>query len=264
MFAAADGTKIHMQPVTNYNRDGYAHVILFIMFMLLGAFLFMNLFVGVIIERFNQIREEMQENEGRAKIFMTPEQEQWSMTQQFIMGKVKPKRALKPKNEAAFRIAIDPMLDKFIMACIMLNSVVMGMVFYGMSEEYETMIVALNYTFAAIFTLECAVKLAAFGWAQYIRDGWNKFDFVIVIGTLVGIILKLGAKIEIGPVALVVRMVRMGRMFRLFNSLKTLKLAFNPRPHQAAATQPLLQGGGEAKQQQDGAEGPGFLQRVRV
>jgi voltage-dependent calcium channel L type alpha-1D len=88
------------------------------------------------------------------------------------------------------------------------------------------MIDCLNYVFAFIFTVECVLKNVAMGWSQYIADAWNKFDFVIVIGTLIGIILAFQG-VEIGPVALIVRMVRMGRMFRLFNSAKTLKKLFN-------------------------------------
>merc|ERR1719453_1991701 len=89
------------------------------------------------------------------------------------------------------------------------------------------MLVVLNFIFAIIFTFEFLIKWAAIGWTQYIRDGWNQFDFVIVVGTLLGIVLKYAAKIEIGPVALIVRMVRMGRIFRLVNSAKTLKKLFN-------------------------------------
>ena len=226
MYAAVDATAIHMQPIRAYDKR-YSQVILYIAFMLLGAFLFMNLFVGVIIERFNQIRDEMQATEGRSKIFMSEEQEAWSKTQTFILEKVIPKRKLKPKNEAAFAIVVNPKLDQFIMACIMLNSLVMGLRFFGASEGYLTMMAVINIIFAIIFTLEMFVKLAGLGWDQYWRDGWNKFDFVIVLGTFIGIVLHYGLHIEVGPVALIVRMVRMGRILRLINSAKTLKKLFN-------------------------------------
>merc|ERR1719502_372185 len=65
------------------------------------------------------------------------------------------------------------------------------------------------------------------GWWAYIGEGWNQFDFVIVIGTLFGIILRYAANVEVGSVASIVRMFRMGRIFRLFNSAKTLKQLFN-------------------------------------
>merc|ERR1712054_177766 len=110
------------------------------------------------------------------------------------------------------------------MLCILLNSVVMGMSFFGQSQGYEAMLDALNYVFAAIFTFEFIIKVIAIGWTQYIRDGWNRFDFAIVVGTLLGIILEAWLKLQIGTVALVIRMVR---MFRMFNSAKTLKMLFN-------------------------------------
>merc|ERR1719502_1300596 len=65
------------------------------------------------------------------------------------------------------------------------------------------------------------------GWWAYIGEGWNQFDFVIVIGTLFGIILRYAANVEVGSVASIVRMFRMGRIFRLFHSFRTLKQLFN-------------------------------------
>merc|ERR1719181_2368355 len=223
MFAAVDSTSIHMQPLKN---NGPHHWWLFFLFMMLGAFLFMNLFVGVIIERFNQIRDEMQESEGRTKGFMTAEQEDWSNTQTFILERVKPVKKITPKHDAAYAIVSHPFFDKFIMGCILLNSMVMGFNHFGADAAFLDTIKALNFVFAFIFTVECVLKNVGMGWSQYIADAWNKFDFVIVIGTLIGIILAFQG-VEIGPVALIVRMVRMGRMFRLFNSAKTLKKLFN-------------------------------------
>lgn len=52
MYAAVDATEENMQPI----RD--AHVIrvwFFMLFMLVGSYLVMNLFVGVIIDNFNKV-----------------------------------------------------------------------------------------------------------------------------------------------------------------------------------------------------------------
>merc|ERR1719240_835168 len=108
-----------------------------------------------------------------------------------------------------------------------LNSVVMGMQYFGHDEGYGLFLDVLNYIFAFIFTVEFLVKWCAIGWKQYCLDGWNRFDFVIVVGTLLGILIEAVFKIQIGPVAMIVRMIRMGRIFRLVNSAKTLKQLFN-------------------------------------
>mgnify|MGYP002840354894 CR=1 FL=1 len=55
MFAAVDSTSIHMQPLKN---NGLHHWWLFFLFMMLGAFLFMNLFVGVIVTAYNEVQAD--------------------------------------------------------------------------------------------------------------------------------------------------------------------------------------------------------------
>lgn len=46
----------------------------------------------------------------------------------------------------------------------------------------------INYIFAGIFTLEAVLKLIGCG-TLYFKDGWNIFDFCIVIGTLISIMI---------------------------------------------------------------------------
>jgi len=47
----------------------------------------------------------------------------------------------------------------------------------------------LNLVFTAIFTVEAALKLAAFG-SQYWKSSWNKFDFFVVGASLIDIALS--------------------------------------------------------------------------
>ncbi|XP_076315412.1 voltage-dependent L-type calcium channel subunit alpha-1S-like [Tachypleus tridentatus] len=50
------------------------------------------------------------------------------------------------------------------------------------------MVLTLHYTnavFTAFFTVECVLKLSAFGIRNYFRDSWNTFDFITVVGSVV-------------------------------------------------------------------------------
>jgi len=52
MYAAVDATDVDMQPI----RDARVMIVWFFMlFMLIGSYLVMNLFVGVIIDNFNKV-----------------------------------------------------------------------------------------------------------------------------------------------------------------------------------------------------------------
>ena len=49
----------------------------------------------------------------------------------------------------------------------------------------------INYIFTALFTLETLINIASFGWKSYITKGWNKFDLVILLSSIVSIAISL-------------------------------------------------------------------------
>lgn len=95
----------------------------------------------------------------------------------------------------------------------------------------------VNLVFAAIFTMEAILKLLGLGWRQYFKgermlrvslplgephtpmlspcppcpEAWNRFDFTIVVGTIIGLSLKWSGQLDIGAVATIIRVFRMGR-----------------------------------------------------
>eukprot|EP00494_Astrolonche_serrata_P031352 UN31621 len=75
-------------------------------------------------------------------------------------------------------------------------------------------------TFLTIFSMEAFLKITAIGWKAYWREGWNRFDFIIVIVSI------LGGFIKDGPGLSVARVFRIGRVLRLINKAETLKTLF--------------------------------------
>ena len=63
----------------------------------------------------------------------------------------------------------------------------------------------------------------AFG-TDYFKDNWNKFDFLVVLVTLIGIVLDLSTSIQFGGKITLMRACRCIRIFRLINRAKVLKL----------------------------------------
>ena len=82
----------------------------------------------------------------------------------------------------------------FITAVIILNTIIMCMEFYGASDEYNNVLNKFNLVFVAIFTFEAALKLLGLGIRYYFYIDWNKFDFAIVIVSLVSETPFLGDK----------------------------------------------------------------------
>ena len=77
------------------------------------------------------------------------------------------------------------------MACIIVNTIVMACYHVGQSAEFLEVVEGLNYLFAAVFTIEACIKLLGLGVSRYFASGWNWFDFVLVVGSNVGIIGNL-------------------------------------------------------------------------
>lgn len=60
---------------------------------------------------------------------------------------------------------------------------------YNQSPDYyENALEYLNYFFV-VFNLEAIIKISAWG-SSYFWDRWNEFDFIIVIGTDIGILVQ--------------------------------------------------------------------------
>lgn len=227
MYAAVDISGIDMQPI----RDNNLHWVWFFMiFIMVGGYLVLNLFVGVVVDNFNSVRKNA---EGDVSL-LTEEQQAWIKTQQ-MAAKMKPKIKLFPPRNKLGKLAFEwvvndhkkkQLFEAFIMSCIVLNTIVMAMSYFGQGQHYETALENINYVFAGIFTIEAIIKILGLK-VHYFYDNWNVFDFAIVVGTIIGIILLLAANVGLGSVTTLVRTFRVGRILRLIQGAKSLRRLFN-------------------------------------
>ena len=74
----------------------------------------------------------------------------------------------------------------------------------------------LNYVFIVIFSAEAILKITALG-CLYFSDNWNRFDFTVVIVTVVVLIIKYipGLQLDLSTQATIVRVLRMLRVIRI-------------------------------------------------
>lgn len=222
MYAAIDQRGVEAQPVRDNN---VFWALFFVVFLIIGAFFVLELFVGVTIDNFNKIREQT----GRG--LMTDAQREWASTQAFVM-KIKPERRSQRPHDKIRAWCYDfimpgtnPKFNQAITLCILLNSLCAAVVSFGDSDTKTTILEVLNVLFAAVFMLEVVIKCVALK-RTYFQDGWNKFDFGIVCGSTVGLILSQFVP-NISAIAGLVRAFRICRLFRLIKSVKKLRLLFN-------------------------------------
>ena len=203
-----------------------------VMFQFIGGFFAMQLFVGIIIEQFATLKEQA-EQEGRSGALMTASQEQWVKTQAFIMQQVKPKKKTRVGPVPAFFRVVESenkaLFEGFIMGCIISNGAVMAIDYYGAPTGYVALLEWLNLLFAIVFGVEAVLKVFGIGWTQYWCEGWNRFDFIIVIGTFAGYIVSDPnvSSTDVGGVVSIVRLFRIARIFRVMKSWLEMKKLVN-------------------------------------
>eukprot|EP00947_MAST-08B_sp_MAST-8B-sp1_P003925 g3925.t1 len=223
MYAAVDSRGIDAQPVVN-NSEGWS--MFFVAFIIVGSFFFINLFIGLIIENFNRSQQK-----GTGMIFASEEHAAWVRSQD-LMTSIRPMiRMDPPKNRCRRWTYLLTHHDSFeitIMVFILLNTIIMAMTYFGQSDDYSMFLDIANYVFAFIFTIECGLKLTALC-HLYFKDPWNVFDFLIVAGTNIGLVVQWsgGGGANVSSITTVVRTFRVGRIFRLVKKAKRLRQLFN-------------------------------------
>lgn len=227
MYSATDATEPMKQPQRDI-QEGWS--LFFVAFILVGAFFILNLCVGVIIDNFNEEKEES----GKG-ILVTESQQKWIDYQKHFLGyniffPITHLQSLPPTRRRVVDFVMSKKFDYFIMICIILNTVVMGMKVYPEpSENYNSTLLIVNYAFSCVYFIEASLKLYAFR-TRYFYDRWNLFDFGCVCCTILSIIVNTAVEDDdaaIGPVVSVIRIFRIARIFRMVRFMKGLSQIFN-------------------------------------
>ncbi|XP_054094459.1 voltage-dependent N-type calcium channel subunit alpha-1B isoform X2 [Callithrix jacchus] len=212
---SVDATYEEQGPSPGYRMElSIFYVVYFVVF----PFFFVNIFVALIIITFQEQGDKVMsecslEKNERACI-------------DFAIS-AKPLTRYMPQNRQSFQyktwtFVVSPPFEYFIMAMIALNTVVLMMKFYDAPYEYELMLKCLNIVFTSMFSMECVLKIIAFGVLNYFRDAWNVFDFVTVLGSITDILVTEIANNFINLSFL--RLFRAARLIKLLRQGYTIRI----------------------------------------
>uniref|UniRef100_A0A8C5SXA9 Voltage-dependent L-type calcium channel subunit alpha n=1 Tax=Laticauda laticaudata TaxID=8630 RepID=A0A8C5SXA9_LATLA len=204
LYKAIDTHAEDMGPIYNY-RMGIA--IFFIIYLILIAFFMMNIFVGFIIVTFQEQGETEYKN-----CELNKNQRQCV---QYAL-KARPLRCYIPKNPYQYQIwylVTSSYFEYLMFFLITLNTICLGMQHYKQSDMMNQLSNILNVVFTILFTIEMILKLIAFKAKGYFGDPWNVFDFLIVVGSIIDVILNPEDSDRISIT-----------FFRLFRVLRLVKL----------------------------------------
>ncbi|XP_066158520.1 sodium channel protein para isoform X2 [Euwallacea fornicatus] len=221
MNDAIDSRELLKQPIRETNIYMYLYFVFFIIF---GSFFTLNLFIGVIIDNFNEQKKKIR---GSLEMFMTEDQKKYYNAMK-KMGSKKPMKAIpRPRwkpQAIVFEIVTNKKFDMIIMLFIGLNMLTMTMDHYQQKETFTKVLDYLNMIFIVIFTTECLMKCFALRY-HYFTEPWNLFDLVVVILSILGLVLSdIIEKYFVSPTLLrVVRVAKVGRVLRLVKGAKGIR-----------------------------------------
>uniref|UniRef100_A0A8C7SMZ4 Sodium channel protein n=1 Tax=Oncorhynchus mykiss TaxID=8022 RepID=A0A8C7SMZ4_ONCMY len=219
MYAAVD-SRVDEQPIREVNMYMYLYFVIFIIF---GSFFTLNLFIGVIIDNFNQQKRKISGQD----IFMTEEQKKYYNAMKKLGSKKPQKPIPRPLNQVQgffFDLVGKQAFDIIIMVLILLNMITMMVETDEQPARMEYILNKINLAFIIIFSCECLIKIVALR-CYFFTIGWNIFDFVVVILSIVGIVLAdIIEKYFVSPTLFrVIRLARIGRVLRLIRGAKGIR-----------------------------------------
>lgn len=112
-----------------------------------------------------------------------------------------------------------------ITAVIIINAIVIGLdTSKALHDAYFELFETLNFLFLVIFIIEAVLKMLALapGVHRYFKDGWNVFDFTIIVVSLLP---------ATGQLATIARLARLLRVLRLVSALPGLRLIVSTLMH---------------------------------
>uniref|UniRef100_A0A8K9XC55 Voltage-dependent L-type calcium channel subunit alpha n=1 Tax=Oncorhynchus mykiss TaxID=8022 RepID=A0A8K9XC55_ONCMY len=181
LYRAIDSHSEDLGPVYNYR---VVVSIFFIIYIIIIAFFMMNIFVGFVIVTFQEQGEQEYKN-------CELDKNQRQCVEYAL--KARPLRRYIPKNQYQYKVwyVVNSTYFEYLMfTLILLNTICLAMQHHGQTHSFNDAMNILNMLFTGLFTVEMILKLIAFKPRGYFSDPWNVFDFLIVIGSIIDVILS--------------------------------------------------------------------------
>ena len=121
-------------------------------------------------------------------------------------------------KQFAHRLVNTPAFDRVIIGLILINGLILGLeTSPSLVEKFGNLFHLGNHLILAVFILEALLKMTAVAPQvdRYFRDGWNIFDFSVIVFSLIP---------ATGEFAMIARLARLLRVVRLVSTIPELRL----------------------------------------
>ena len=211
-------------------------VIYFILLILVGALVVMNLFLAVLCNNFEMADADADNGPKDEETDPAAELEKAMKSLEHTNG----------CRRMCLTLMRMPKFDFFVQGCILFNTLLMCLKWVpGPSDSlsisvsgnptwdyletwHGVLLMSLNILLTSIFTLESLIKVTALGPALFRRDLMNVFDAFVVAFSIIEIALDLNSKADPEAMSLplplsVLRAFRVFRLFKLVRSITSMR-----------------------------------------
>ena len=123
-------------------------------------------------------------------------------------------------QNASLRLRNNKIFELFVVSIIILSAVLIGAKTYSMPTTFITAIKWLDFLVTIIFLFEISIRfIAEENKKRFFHNGWNVFDTLIVIISLI--------PIQDSEMALIGRLVRIFRVLRMISIIPELRMLLN-------------------------------------
>jgi len=217
MYSAVDSVSSEEAPERDYNP---AAALYFVAFIFITGLFIMNLYVGAVIKKFNEVKEEME-----GSILLTKKQKTWIKVQKLLLKCSPQVNYIRPQNPfrgALFNFVLDYKFEYLVLTVIGVNILFLSLQHHNMDQDLENILEVWNYVFIGLYTLEFLLKATGLNFKFYFANNWNKFDFSILILSYLSILFS-----DLFFNATVLRALRISRLFRMIRIFRGFRDAFN-------------------------------------
>ena len=149
--------------------------IYWVLFITVGNFFILNLFIGVIVQSFS--------NSSQANAISASKTDEKAYEEELLK-----EQAIQDKEDTEHYANLGPIrswcvrntedgtpISNIIQITIFLNVICMAVEFFNMPTTLILTLFVLNNTFSVIFLIECTLKLMGHGWDRYTKPNANKY-----------------------------------------------------------------------------------------
>ena len=127
---------------------------------------------------------------------------------------------LKALQDFTIRLNSNRIFEFFVVSIIIFSALVVGVKTYNISDDLLSIIVVLDWTITLIFLVEITIRfIAEPNKSHFFKKGWNVFDTLIVVISLV--------PIDNSEMALLGRLIRIFRVLRMVSIIPELRVLVN-------------------------------------